>query len=406
MRTKDLIEEIIFGVSANKARSGLTMLGIVIGIASVIAMLAIGQGSKDSIETNIQSIGSNLLIVMPGMQRTPGSTVSSGRGAASTLTLADAKALESLQGVSAVAPDVSRRSQVIARGTNTNTQIEGTTPEYLQVRNVAIDLGAFFTGAQVSSRAKVAVIGPTTRDDLFGEGADPVGEKIRINGMNFLIIGVTAAKGGSGTSNQDDAIYIPITTVQAFITGSESVSTISVGATDSKSMTDVQAAITSLLLERHKISDAASADFSVLNQSDLVSIASSITGTFTTLLAAIAGISLIVGGIGIMNMMLTAVTERTREIGLRKAVGSERRSIVGQFLGEAVLLTMVGGGAGVALGYVIALIITKFSGTATHVATSSVLLAFGVSAIIGIVFGFYPAQRASKLDPIQALRYE
>ena len=406
MRTKDLAEEIILGVSANKVRSGLTMLGIVIGIASVIAMMSVGQGSKDSIESNIQSIGSNLLIVMPGMQRTAGSVVRSSRGSASTLTLEDAKALASLTNVAGVAPAVTSRSQVVAKGTNTNTEITGTSPQYLSVRNVSVDLGMFFTDAQVTSRAKVAVLGPTTRDDLFGTDANPVGQVIRINGIDFTVIGVTTSKGGSGASNQDDVIFIPVTSAQAFITGSQSVSTISVAASNSDAMTNLQEDMTNLLLARHKIADSASADFSILNQTDLASVASSVTGTFTTLLASVAAISLVVGGIGIMNMMLTAVTERTREIGLRKAVGAERSSIVWQFLGEAVLLTIIGGLIGILLGYVTALLITRFSGTATHVATSSILLACGVSALIGIIFGFYPAQRASKLDPIDALRYE
>ncbi len=406
MKTADLFEEIYLGISSNKARSGLTMLGIVIGIASVIAMLSIGQGAKAQIESNIQSIGSNLLMVSPGMQRGFGSTVSAGRGSAQTLTLEDATALQGADGVGAVAPDTSKRFQVTAKGTNTNTQVVGTTPQYLTVRSLAIDSGSFFTEAQVTSRSKVAVIGPTVRDDLFGEGSNPIGQQIRINGMNFNVIGMTVAKGGSGFSNQDDMIYIPITAMSTYLNGGDSVSTISVQAVDQESMTVAQESVTALLMERHHISNAALADFSVMNQSDIVSAASSVTSTFTLLLAAIAGISLLVGGIGIMNMMLTNVTERTREIGLRQAIGAEKGEIVGQFLGEAIMLTLMGGGIGILLGYGISVGLSKFMSLTTQVDWSSVGMAFGVSAAIGLIFGYYPARRASRLNPIEALRFE
>lgn len=406
MRTTDLLEEIYLGVAANKVRSGLTMLGIVIGIASVIAMLSVGQGAKAQIQANIQSIGSNLLLVMPGAQRGAGVSVSSGRGSAQTLTRDDAAALKTVPGVQAVAPEASRRYQVTASGKNTNTQIMGTTPDYLAVRNVTVASGAFFTESQLSSRAKVAILGPTTAEDLFGEGAMPVGQRIRLNGMDFSVIGVTAAKGGSGFSNQDDMIFIPISTMATFLSGSETVSTIGVQAQDQNAMSQVQTSVTNVLLERHRIASVDRADFSVLNQSDLVSAASSVTDTFTTLLASIASISLLVGGIGIMNMMLTTVTERTREIGLRQAIGAEKNEIVGQFLGEAVLLTVLGGLIGILLGYGVSKVLSSLMQTPTVVSLSSVFLAFGVSAGIGLVFGFYPAQRAARLNPIQALRYE
>ncbi len=406
MKPLDQLAEIYLGVSSNKVRSGLTMLGIVIGIASVIAMLSIGQGAKAQIETNIQSIGSNLLLVMPGQQRAVGATASAGRGSAQTLTQADAVALNGTEGVLAVAPESSRRYQVTSRGKNTNTQIVGTSPAYLTVRSLNIESGAFFSDAQVTSRAKVAILGPTTRNDLFGEGTTPIGERIRINGMDFTIIGITAAKGGSGLSNQDDTIFIPVTTMGAFLTGNESVSTISIQAKDAASMTSAQAAVTNVLLDRHKISNPELADFSILNQSDLVSAASSITDTFTALLASIAGISLLVGGIGIMNMMLTTVTERTREIGLRQAIGAEKTEIIGQFLGEAILLTVMGGTIGILLGYGISKILSSLMQMPTVVSWTSVALAVSVSVGIGLVFGFYPARRAAKLNPIEALRYE
>jgi putative ABC transport system permease protein len=406
MKTMDLLEEIYLGVTANKIRSGLTMLGIVIGIASVIAMISIGQGSKAQVETNIQSIGSNLLLVMPGAQRGGGAMVSSGRGSAQTLTLDDADALKTVEGVAAVAPEVSGRYQVTAKGTNTNTSIMGTTPSYLEVRNVSVESGSFFSDTQAVSRAKVAVLGPTTRDDLFGEGADPIGQKIRIKGIDFTVIGVTKAKGGSGFSNQDDIIYIPVSTASTFLSGTEYAGTISVKAEDQETMTQTQAAITTALLEHHNIADAMAADFSIMNQSDIVSAASSVTDTFTVLLASIAGISLLVGGIGIMNMMLTTVTERTREIGLRQAIGAERTEIVWQFLGESILLTVFGGVIGILLGYGASKAVSVLMTTPTVVSWSSVLLAFGVSAGIGLVFGFYPARRAAALHPIEALRHE
>ncbi|HVM91136.1 MAG TPA: ABC transporter permease [Verrucomicrobiae bacterium] len=406
MKTLDMMEEIWLGVSANKTRSGLTMLGIVIGIASVIAMLAVGQGSKAQIEANIQSIGSNLLLVQPGAQRGAGVTVSAGRGSSTSLTREDATALAALDGVAAVSPESTTRQQIVTKGKNTNTSVVGSTPGYLEARNLQIADGSFFTDSQVTSRAKVAVIGPTTRDDLFGEGAEAIGQKIRIKNLEFTVIGVTVAKGGSGFTNQDDQVFIPISTMSTYFTGSESVGTIAVKAASQDVMAQVQSEITSLLLQRHKISNPDQADFSVLNQSDIASAASSATQTFTVLLASIAGISLLVGGIGIMNMMLTTVTERTREIGLRQAIGAEKNEIVGQFLGESILLTVLGGLIGIGLGFVIAWGLKTFAGTSTQVAWSSVWLAFGVSAGIGLVFGYYPARRASKLNPIQALRYE
>lgn len=406
MMTRDLVEEIYLGVSSNKIRSGLTMLGIVIGIASVIAMLSVGQGAKAQIEANIQSIGSNLLLVMPGAQRGVGAAVNTGRGSSQTLTTEDAEAVKTVPNVAAVAPELSRRYQVTARGKNTNTQIVGTGTGYLQVRNVTMDLGSFFSENQVTSRAKVAVLGPTTRDDLFGVDSTPIGQSIRVNGVDFTVIGITKAKGGSGFANQDDTIFVPLSSMQVFLSGGKFVSTISIQAQDQGSMSSIQEAVTSLLLDRHNISNPLQADFSVLNQSDLVSAASSITDTFTTLLASIAGISLLVGGIGIMNMMLTTVTERTREIGLRQAIGAEKQAIVGQFLGEAVLLTVLGGLIGVILGYGASQLISRLAQTPTTVSGTSVALAFGVSALIGLVFGFYPAQRAAKLNPIEALRFE
>ena len=406
MKTKDILQETFMALKGNKIRSGLTMLGIVIGIASVIAMTAIGTGAQSSISASIQSIGANLIIVSPGAPRGVGQQVNQGRGSAKTLTAEDAGALASLTSVKAVTAEVSGRYQVTAKGTNTNTTVDGVTSSYPGVRNLQIDQGDFITDAQNVSGAKVAVIGPTVQTDLFGEGADVIGQVIRIKGTQFKIIGLTKAKGGSGFQNPDDMIYIPLTTAQRYFSGDQYVSSISVSAESADVTTQVQADITALLLERHNISASSTADFSTMNQADIIATASSVTGTFTSLLAAVAGISLIVGGIGIMNMMLTTVTERTREIGLRKAIGAKRRDINRQFLIEAVTLTFIGGVVGVLLGWGVSIGLSSLGILQAKVSLSSVLLAFGVSAFIGIVFGYYPAQRASKLNPIEALRYE
>jgi putative ABC transport system permease protein len=407
MKNSDLLHETYSALSANKARSGLTMLGIIIGIASVIAMTAIGQGAQNSVSASIQSIGANLVMVMPGAVRTFGGP-SGGRGGAQTLTVDDADAIASqVSNVNAVVREVTAREQVIGTGTNTNTSITGTEPSYLAVRNVAIDEGNFITDQNVASGDKVAVLGPTTRDDLFGVGATGVvGQTVRISGSEYTVIGITVSKGGSGFSNADDMIFVPYTTAQRYLSGNKYLSEIDVQATSSDVSTQVQNDITSLLLTQHNISDPTKADFNVLNEASIIATASSVTGTFTTLLAAVAGISLLVGGIGIMNMMLTTVTERTREIGLRKAIGAKKRDINKQFLVEAIMLTFIGGVIGVILGWLIAFGVTYLGILQASVSVSSIVLAFSVSALIGIIFGYYPARRAAQLNPIDALRYE
>jgi len=406
MKISDLFQETILAISANKLRSGLTILGIVIGIGSVIAMISIGQGAKGTIESSIESLGSNLVMVMPGAARTF-SALAAARGTAQTLTIEDANTIESeVQFVQAVAPVVSRNSQIVARGKNTRTQIIGTNASYPNVRNVSMEYGNFFSEKDVLNQAKVAVLGPMPSDDLFGEGVNPVSQTIKIQGMNFKVIGLTKSKGGLGLFSEDDIIFIPISTCQKFLTGNEYVSTIAIQAQSPKLIDTVQNGVTELLLRRHNIKDSQYADFTVMNQQDIIGAASSITDTMTILLASIAGISLIVGGIGIMNMMMTSVTERTREIGLRKAVGAKMSDINFQFLAESVILTFIGGFLGIILGWILSLGISKFGGITTEVSFSSIILAFGVSALIGILFGYWPAQRAAKLNPIEALRYE
>lgn len=407
MLTKDLIQEIYVSITVNKSRSGLTMLGIVIGIASVIVMVAIGRGAQSSIEASIQSIGSNLLLVRSGAERDPRSPVTGAQGLAQSLTLDDAIALATdVAAVETVASEVSvRGKQVTAEGNNMNTSMTGVTENYARVRNVAVSSGTFITATHIKTLAKVAVVGPDVKTALFANTTDPVGKKIRVGNTDFTVIGVTVKKGGSGFGSSDDVIYIPLSTAQQFFTGNEYLSLVSVKIKSGEDMNGAGEAVKTALLKSHHITDPKKADFSIMNQADIVSTASSITGTFTLLLGAVAGISLVVGGIGIMNMMLTTVTERTREIGLRKAIGAKGKDIRRQFLFEAIALTFVGGTIGVLLGYGAAFMANTY-GLAAEVSLSSIVLAFAVSASTGIIFGYYPARRAARLNPIEALRYE
>ncbi len=405
MKIGDLIEEIISGISANKLRSGLTVLGIVIGIGSVIAMISVGQGAKFQIESQIQTVGSNLIVIWPGAQRTF-SIATAARGTAQTLKISDAKAIKKeISGISGVAPIINRNYQVVAQNKNTRTQIVGTSPDILLVRNYQIDLGNFFTEKEIEARSRVAVLGPITRDDLFGENANPLGQMIKINGINFKVIGVTKPKGGM-TLSEDDLIFIPYTVAQTFFTGNEYLSAIAVSAQSPQIIDQVKSQITDLLMELHNIKNPELIDFTLFTQEDMLQMVTSVTQTMTILLASIASISLIVGGIGIMNMMFTNVTERTREIGLRKAIGAKNSEITLQFLGESVMITFFGGILGIILGWVFSFLISTFGIIATKVSAFSVILAFGVSALIGILFGWWPAKKAANLDPIEALRYE
>jgi len=401
----DLVREVRFSIFSNKVRSGLTMLGIVIGIASVIAMVAIGAGAQNSIEAQIQSMGSNLLTVRPNRQGGPGAQVSS--GTAQNLTNQDAQAIEdSIENIENVAPYVSGNFRAIAQGNNISSSVMGVLGNYAEVSNLEIETGTFLTDEQNKKMSKVAVIGPDVAAELF-ENDSALGQKIRINGIDFSIIGVTVAKGAGGMGGSpDETIYVPLTTQQQYLSGSTALSAISIQITEEQLMAEAQVKIENLLLKRHKLESLESADFRVMNQADMVATASSVTGTLTILLGAVAGISLVVGGIGIMNMMLTTVTERTREIGLRKAIGAKKKEISRQFLAEAIALTFIGGILGVSLGWLISFGVKTYAGLETQVSFSSVFLAFGVSALIGIVFGYYPAHRAARLNPIEALRYE
>jgi putative ABC transport system permease protein len=401
----DLLRETYIALSSNKARSSLTILGIVIGIGSVIAMISIGQGSQASIQSNIEGLGSNLLTVSPGFSQQNRGSVSSGRGSAQTLKYSDAEAIKKISGIASISPEIRSRFQIVSSsGNNTNSTVVGALPEYMKVRNVSAENGYFITSNQNQSMSRVAVLGPTTAEDLFGE-ENPIGKEIRINGNIFKVIGVLQSKGESGFSNQDDIIIVPFSVMQKILSGTDYLSTIAVSVDNKDDMPQIKNEIISVIAIKHNV-DPDSPDFSVSSQADILSALTEITNTFTIFLASIAGISLIVGGIGIMNMMLTTVTERTREIGLRKAIGAKKKDINLQFLTEAVMLTFLGGTMGIVLGWVVSILITKFSGTVTQISLWSVILAFGVSAMIGIIFGYYPARRASKLNPIEALRYE
>lgn len=407
MDYKEILSESITSLTLNKVRTGLATLGIVIGIGSVIALISLGQGGQEAVQNQIQSLGSNLLTVSPGGQNQGNVRGASGGG--TSLTYEDAKAILSspqITEVQNVSAELQRRAQITSGRNNTNTQILGTTPSYVQIRKVTLSSGNFITERDLESNSKVAVLGPQVVTDLFGESSNPVGESIRISGESFRVIGVTNSKGGTGFQNQDDMVIIPLTTAQKILFGVNYVSSISIEAKSDKVMIQAQDQVGYLLLAKHHFNDPSQADFSILSQSDILQTASSVTGTFTALLSGIAAISLVVGGIGIMNIMLVTVTERTREVGLRKALGAKGRVILSQFLFESTILAGMGGIFGMAIGITASYFISKSVNLPFTISVPSIFLAMGVSAAIGIIFGLYPAQKASRLQPIEALRYE
>ena len=391
----------------NKTRTALSVLGIVVGIASVIALMTLGQGSQKAISDQIESLGSNMLTVMPGAQVM--GSVRSQMGSVTTLTYEDAKAIAKspqITAVEAVSAELIRTAQVVAGRANTNTMITGVMPSYAQIRKIEMGRGVFISKRDLDGQTKVAVLGPQVVNDLFGEGSDPVGENIRISKVNLRVVGVTKSKGGGGFFNQDDVVFIPLTTAQKRVFGQDHVNTISIAAKNEELMEQARTEVGYLLLSLHKLSEPEQADFSVISQEDVMGAMTEVTSTFTALLSGIAAISLLVGGIGIMNIMLVTVIERTREIGLRKALGAKKKDIVAQFLVESVILTGAGGLLGIILGTLVSIVLVKTINIPWAFSFNSYLLASGVSAIIGIVFGFYPAYKASNLSPIEALRYE
>jgi putative ABC transport system permease protein len=400
-------------LGANKLRAGLTMLGMIIGVASVIALMSVGNGATASITSRVEGMGSNLLFISPGATSSAG--VKNAAGSAASLTLEDAKAIsENIPNIVGVAPESNSFGQLVVGSNNSNSRMTGVTPDYETVRNFKVASGEFITDQNVTARSLVAVLGSNIVNQLYG-GEDPIGKNISINRVTFKVVGVLESKGGQAMGNQDDLVLIPLTTLQQRFSnnrsagGGRSVSQIYVQVANKDVMTAVTESIKDLLRERHKV-PFGSEDFTVTSQSDLLSTMTQITGVLTVLLGAIAGISLLVGGIGIMNIMLVSVTERTREIGIRKAVGAKRRDILTQFMMESVVISVVGGLIGLALGFGLAQLVGQvdFGGSKLPavVSSSSVILAVGVSAFVGIFFGSYPAVRASGLNPIEALRYE
>jgi putative ABC transport system permease protein len=402
MGIRELARLALSRLGTNRLRAFLTMLGVIIGVASVVALVGVGQGATSGITSRIAALGTNLLTINPG-----GSLTGLTRGAAGssdTLTLADAQAIAGVNGVAAVAPQISGQALVVAGAKNTTTSLIGTTADYAVVRNETVWQGSFLNEAAVDSNLHVAVLGYTTATDLGLDGTS-VGRTITVDGLPFTLVGILQPKGSIGPFSQDDAIYLPLSVVQRQFVGGSSVRSISVSVASREQIPATQAAITALLRQRHGTT-AGTDDFTISNQAQILDTFSSISGLLSLLLAGIAAISLVVGGIGIMNIMLVSVRERTREIGIRKAIGARGRDILAQFLIEATTLSVIGGLIGIAIGAVISALIGAIAGWGFQFSLLTVAAALTFSIIVGIVFGVWPARQAARLDPITALRYE
>ena len=395
------------GLRANKLRAILTMLGIIIGVGAVIAMVSIGFGVQQKVQSSIASQGSNLLIVMPGTGQPPGGGVRQAAGSNITLTRQDAQAIaREIAGINYVAPAVSQKFQIIYNKQNWNSTVQGTTPEFLAIRNFEVETGSFFSSRDDNARARVAVLGQTVATNLFGN-ISPVGQSIRIGNAPFRVVGVLATKGQSSMGqDQDDIVLVPLSTAMERMMGITYINNISIQVEDEKLIDQVQNDVTTLLRSRHHLQGSAENDFTVRNLTALMNMMTETTGTITLLLGNIAAISLVVGGIGIMNIMLVSVTERTREIGIRKALGATYRNILLQFLIEAIVISVTGGLIGILAGVGGAKVISTIAGWNAVISPLAIVAAFGVSVIIGVFFGIYPARKAALLNPIDALRYE
>ena len=401
----DYLRQAAGAMFGHKMRSFLSILGILIGVAAVIAMLAVGQGAKESIEKQLASLGSNLLVIRPGSSRMHG--VAMEAGAVTRFTLEDANVISKLTDlVKTVSPSVTGRGQMVYADKNWNTQVEGTGVDYAEMRAAVPPVGRFFTEAEVRMREKVILLGPTVARELFGD-SDPVGETIKLNLVNFKVIGVLPSKGANSFHDQDDTAIIPVSTAMFRVFGKEYVDTIYVEAKAPELVDAAQVAVKELIIKQHRVNPKdAENSFQIRNMTEIKSTLEATTKTMSLLLGAIAAISLLVGGIGIMNIMLVSVSERTREIGLRKAIGANNKDIMVQFVVEAILMSFIGGLAGIILGAGTAVLITLFAGWAVRISLFSVVLATVFSVVVGVVFGIWPARKAAKLDPIEALRYE
>ena len=405
MNYSNLFKIAVRALIRNKLRAILTMLGIVIGVASVIAMLAIGEGSKQSIRTEMSSMGTNMVIVVPAFRAARG--VNIGASGSNALKYSDVVDLRNdAVNLSAVSPEVRAAAQVIFGNENTQTTIYGVSEEYFTIRKLEIKSGRIFSANEVRGMSKVCILGQTVVENLFGEDADPIGMNIRIKNLPFQVIGVLGDKGESGGQDQDDMILAPYTTIQRRLAAIDYITGIYASAASEEKSAAAISEVEDILRRTHKLLDSEDNDFYTMSQSELIETVSSITEIMTYLLGAIAGISLLVGGIGIMNIMFVSVTERTREIGLRMSIGGRGADILKQFLVESMLLSLLGGGIGVLFGYLIAQVAGTLMGSSVVITTQSVVLAFAVCFVIGVFFGWYPARKASNLNPIDALRYE
>ncbi|MEO8571908.1 MAG: ABC transporter permease [Chloroflexota bacterium] len=395
MSIGELLRLSLSRLRTSRVRAALTMLGVIIGVASVVALVGVGQGTTANITSRLAGLGTNLLTVSP----------TGGGNTTATLTLADSNGIAKLPTIGGVAPEISTKLTVAAGSKTTSTTVLGTTPAYPTVRAYEVWQGSFLTQASLDQDLRVAVLGATTATDL-GLGAGDIGSQISVGGLPFRVIGILQPKGGTGFQNPDDQVLVPITVVQKYFVGGDTVRTIGVSVANASEMTAASVAITTLLRDRHALAPTATADFNLFNQTQLLAAASSISDTLTLLLGGIASISLVVGGIGIMNIMLVSVRERTREIGIRKAIGARGRDILAQFLVEALTLSLLGGLIGIVVGLLASAGIGQLAGWGFHFNLTTIAAAVVFSLAVGVVFGVWPARQAARLDPISALRYE